>query len=87
MGRSVDDVQGGLLVVSQFTLYGDLSKGNRPDFGASMPVVAMARDFYERWLAELRLLTPLRVEAGQFAAHMEVRLLKDGPVTLLLENP
>ena len=85
MGRSVVDVNGGLLIVSQFTLYGDVRKGNRPDFGSSMPVES-ARFFYDRWLAELRGLTPLRVEAGVFAAHMEVNLVNDGPVTILIEN-
>ena len=85
MGRSVQDINGALLVVSQFTLYGDLRKGNRPDFGASMPGDA-AKVFYETWVEQLKKATTLKVEQGRFAAKMAVELLNDGPVTLLIDS-
>ena len=85
MGRSIQDIQGDLLVVSQFTLYGELSKGTRPDFGAAMPG-ALAKPFFEEWLKQLRLATPLKVAEGRFAAHMKVELVNDGPVTLLIDS-
>ena len=85
MGRSIEDVQGELLVVSQFTLYGELSKGTRPDFGAAMPV-ALAKPFFEDWMKQLRFSTALMVAEGRFAAHMKVELVNDGPVTLMLDS-
>lgn len=85
MGRSIDDVRGELLVISQFTLYGDLSKGTRPDFGAAMPV-ALAKPFFEEWMKQLRFATPLNVAEGRFAAHMAVESINDGPVTLLIDS-
>ncbi len=85
MGRSVQDINGELLVVSQFTLYGDLSKGTRPDFGAAMPG-ALAGPFFEEWVKRLRAATPLTIAEGRFAAHMRVELVNDGPVTLLIDS-
>ncbi|HLX63592.1 MAG TPA: D-aminoacyl-tRNA deacylase [Planctomycetota bacterium] len=85
MGRSVQDIGGGLLVVSQFTLYGDLSKGTRPDFGASMPG-AQAKVFFEDWMKRLRASTQLHVAEGRFAASMQVQLVNDGPVTLMIDS-
>ena len=85
MGRSVQDIQGELLIVSQFTLYGNLRKGTRPDFGDSMPGPA-AKEFFEAWLAKLKQATPLHVGAGVFGAKMAVELLNDGPVTLLIDS-
>lgn len=85
MGRSVQDIGGGLLIVSQFTLYGNLSKGTRPDFGDSMPG-ALARDFYAAWVAKLRGMCALKIEEGVFAAKMEVSLVNDGPVTLIIDS-
>jgi D-tyrosyl-tRNA(Tyr) deacylase len=84
MNRSVADVGGALLVVSQFTLYGDAAKGRRPSFvGAARPAEAIP--LYERFLALLRG-TGIRVETGTFGASMQVELVNDGPVTLWLER-
>jgi D-tyrosyl-tRNA(Tyr) deacylase len=84
MNRSVQEVGGGLLVVSQFTLYGDTRKGRRPSFiDAARPEVAIP--LYERFVALLRA-TGLPVGTGEFGAMMDVELVNDGPVTLILER-
>jgi D-tyrosyl-tRNA(Tyr) deacylase len=80
--RSVLDVGGAVLVVSQFTLIADTAKGNRPSFGNAAPPEA-AEPVYERFCAELRALG-LPVETGVFGAKMEVELVNDGPVTIVL---
>ena len=85
MNRSVLDVGGGVLVVSQFTLLGDARQGRRPAFtGALEP--AAARALYEDALGKLRAAGVTRVEAGEFAADMQVELVNDGPVTILLDS-
>ncbi len=86
MNRSLEDTGGGLLVVSQFTLYGELKKGNRPNFlAAARP--EMAEALYLEFLALVRLrLGTERVSAGVFQAMMLVDLINDGPVTILLER-
>jgi len=86
MNRDLADVGGGVLVVSQFTLYGDASKGRRPSFiGAAQPDVAIP--LYERFVALLReKANGIPVETGEFGAMMEVELMNDGPVTLILEK-
>ena len=84
MNRSVEDVGGALLVVSQFTLYGDSAKGKRPSFiDAARPETAIP--LYEKFIALLRARVP-RVETGEFGADMQVALVNDGPVTLWLER-
>jgi D-aminoacyl-tRNA deacylase len=84
MNRSVKEVGGGLLVVSQFTLYGDARKGRRPSFvEAAQPDIAIP--LYERFVA-LLAESGLPVETGEFGAMMEVSLVNDGPVTLILER-
>jgi D-aminoacyl-tRNA deacylase len=85
MNRDLDDVAGSLLVVSQFTLYGDARKGRRPSFiGAAPPEQAIP--LYERFLQLLEARAPGRVQSGEFGAMMAVELVNDGPVTLLLER-
>jgi D-aminoacyl-tRNA deacylase len=85
MNRSLDDVAGDMLVVSQFTLYGDVRKGRRPSFIDAAPP-DRAVPLYDRFVALLRERAPARVETGEFGALMQVELLNDGPVTLLLER-
>jgi D-aminoacyl-tRNA deacylase len=85
MNRSLGEVGGGLLVVSQFTLYGDVRRGRRPSFIDAAPP-EIATPLYERFLALLRERSPGAVEAGEFGAMMEVELVNDGPVTLVLER-
>lgn len=84
MNRSVIDANGAVLVVSQFTLMGDVRKGRRPAFDAAESP-DRARETYEALLAELRRLN-LPVEAGVFQTHMDVELVNDGPVTILLDS-
>lgn len=84
MNLALGDVNGALLVVSQFTLYGDAQKGRRPSFiDAARP--ELAEPLYERFVAALRE-RGARVETGEFGAMMEVELVNDGPVTLWLER-
>jgi D-aminoacyl-tRNA deacylase len=84
MNRSVLDTGGALLVVSQFTLYGDCRKGRRPSFDLAAPAEE-ARALYEHFLAAARR-TGIHVETGVFQADMAVSLTNDGPVTLILES-
>lgn len=85
MNRSLEEVSGDLLVVSQFTLYGDTRKGRRPSFvNAAGPDLAVP--LYDRFLELLREQAPGRVESGRFGAMMDVALVNDGPVTLVLER-
>jgi len=84
MNLGLTDVGGAVLVVSQFTLYGNADKGKRPSFiDAARPEIAIP--LYERFVAALRG-KGLRVETGEFGAMMEVELVNDGPVTLWLER-
>ena len=84
MNLTLADVGGALLIVSQFTLYGDAQKGRRPSFiAAARPEVATP--LYDTFIAALRA-TRLPVETGEFGADMEVSLVNDGPVTLILER-
>jgi len=82
MNRSVQDVAGGLLIVSQFTLAADVSGGNRPSFtGAAAP--DEGRRLYDYFVVQARALHPI-VQTGRFAADMQVHLVNDGPVTIPL---
>jgi len=84
MNLSLTDVDGAVLVVSQFTLYGNAEKGKRPSFiDAAKPEIAIP--LYERFVEHLRS-RGVRVETGEFGAMMEVELVNDGPVTLWLER-
>lgn len=84
MNRSLREVGGGILLVSQFTLYGDCRKGNRPSFTGSAPP-GLAEDLYERFGGLLRRQWP-QVAEGEFGAMMQVDLVNDGPVTLVIER-
>ena len=84
MNLPLADVGGAVLVVSQFTLYGDASKGRRPSFVDAAPP-DVAERLYERFVALLRE-RGLTVETGRFGAMMDVELVNDGPVTLVLEK-
>ena len=86
MNRSVSDIGGGILVVPQFTLYGDAQKGNRPGFDAAARPERSAPLFREM-VSYLKERTPLAVASGSFGTRMEVDLVNDGPVTILLERP
>jgi D-tyrosyl-tRNA(Tyr) deacylase len=85
MNLALSDVGGDVLVISQFTLYGDTRKGRRPSFvHAAPPEVAIP--LYERFLELLRQAAPAKVESGEFGAMMDVALVNAGPVTLVLER-
>lgn len=81
MNRSLTEISGELLVISQFTLYGDTRKGNRPSYSEAAPPET-ARRLYERFISVCRQ-AGVKVETGVFQAHMDVRLINDGPVTLM----
>ena len=87
MNRDLAEVNGGVLVVSQFTLYGDASKGRRPSFIDAAPP-NLAVPLYEKFVALLKekAAGKIPVETGEFRAMMDVELVNDGPVTLLLER-
>ncbi|WP_300409689.1 D-aminoacyl-tRNA deacylase [Lagierella sp.] len=85
MNLSIEDVGGEFLVVSQFTLYGDVRKGNRPSFTQSAKH-EKADDYYQAFIKGLKEKTGLKVETGKFAADMKVELINDGPVTIQLDS-
>ena len=82
MNRSLQDIAGGLLVVSQFTLAADTSGGNRPGFSSAAPP-AQGQNLYDYFVAQARA-AHANVQSGQFAADMQVTLVNDGPVTIPL---
>jgi D-tyrosyl-tRNA(Tyr) deacylase len=85
MNRSVQDVSGQILVVSQFTLLADARKGNRPSYiGAAPPPIAIP--LYEQFVQRLEQLLGYTVPTGEFGADMQVSLLNDGPVTIVLDS-
>ncbi|MFR2682997.1 MAG: D-aminoacyl-tRNA deacylase [Clostridia bacterium] len=84
MNLSLEDVGGSMLVISQFTLYGDCSHGRRPYFGNVMEPVS-ANEMYEKFVAYIRE-RGIHTETGEFGADMKVSLTNDGPVTIILES-
>lgn len=85
MNRSIEDIQGAFLVVSQFTLYAETSKGRRPSFlEGALP--EKAEKLYEFFCAKLREISGLQVETGVFGSYMQVALVNDGPATFLIEK-
>jgi D-tyrosyl-tRNA(Tyr) deacylase len=85
MSRSLEAIDGRLLVVSQFTLYGNCNKGTRPSYDKSASAED-ARSLYERFVSMVEQEAPGRVETGEFQAKMEVALVNDGPVTIVIEK-
>ena len=85
MNKNINQVFGEILVVSQFTLYGDTKKGNRPSYiNAAKPEIA--EPLYNMFVSELDKITTNKVKSGIFGANMLVDIINDGPVTLILEN-
>jgi D-tyrosyl-tRNA(Tyr) deacylase len=85
MNLSIEDVDGGLLVVSQFTLHASTKKGNRPSYiRAARPEVAIP--LYEKFVKYLSVMSGREVGTGEFGAHMEVALVNDGPVTIWIDS-
>lgn len=84
MNRSLFDVKGEMLIVSQFTLCGDCKKGTRPSFDKSAPPEA-AKDLYEYFISQIKSLN-IPCATGQFGAMMDVELINDGPVTFMIEK-
>ena len=86
MNLSIKDVDGEMLIISQFTLYGDARKGNRPSFIQAAPP-ALAEELYEKFIARVKEnIGDDKVKSGIFGAMMEVEIINDGPVTILVES-
>ena len=85
MNKSISEVQGNVLLISQFTLYASTKKGNRPSFTkAAAPKIAIP--LYEKFIHNLQLVLRKPIETGEFGANMEVSLINDGPVTLTIDS-
>ena len=85
MNKNINDINGEILLVSQFTLYADTKKGNRPSFiKAAKPENAIK--IYDNFIVELQNHINTKIQTGKFGADMKINLLNDGPVTIILEN-
>ena len=85
MNKNINEINGEILLVSQFTLCADTKKGNRPSFtGAANPEYAIK--IYNGFIKELKKIISTKIQTGKFGADMEVNLINDGPVTIILEN-
>lgn len=85
MNRSVEEIKGEILVVSQFTLHANCKKGNRPSYiRAAKPEIAIP--YYERFISEIQSVVKNKVQTGIFGADMKVELVNDGPVTIILDS-
>jgi len=85
MNLSIQDINGELLVISQFTLYGDCKKGNRPSYSKSAPA-EKAKKLYEYFIEHIRMYYKNKIECGEFQADMNVEIQNEGPVTLIVES-
>ncbi len=85
MNRSVEDISGEILVISQFTLYGDVKKGTRPSFIHSAGP-EKGDEYYKKVIDHLEAAMPGKIQTGEFRAKMEVSLVNDGPVTIIVER-
>ena len=85
MNKSVQDIEGEILVVSQFTLHANSKKGNRPSYiRAAHPEIAIP--YYEKFISEIEVFFGKKVQTGEFGADMKITLLNDGPVTIILDS-
>lgn len=84
MNLSLEDIEGEILIISQFTLYGDVRKGKRPSFTRSA-APDLGEKFYEQFIEEVNN-RGIRAETGEFGADMDIELINDGPVTILLDS-